>query len=597
MNDSANPRLDNATRYGIVGIALLQGMVLYGLYWTIDHDIWPATDPSWLTSLYTVAIALPLFFYLGMERLRDYRNLIVLLPLTGLLFWMGWHLSWVLYGVGDQSVTSGPHFMVFIPGLGVGLFILALFFRVWCIGGRERFGYETLLEHSWQHALMLAMAGLFLLVFWLLLFLWGALFNVIGISYFQDLFEEALFIYPATALVGGWGLVLIRERIRVMTTMRTLCEALISALLPLVALIVVLFLGALPFTGLEKIWQTGKAGFLMMSLAVVFLFFFNAVLSNNARFSDKSRGVRGLVMAALVILPVYTALAAWALCLRVDQYGLTYDRLWAGVIQLLMASFILTYSVLIVLRQARAVTAIREANKWLAIVVAVVLILVNTPVWDLRSWSASNQVERLINGEVTPADFDYDYLRFSLGSYGVQALKELQTSDFVKEHPQVSDRISASLKQKNRWHKEPMVDKNDRAAVVDMLRRIPGDLALPAALVDRVSESMPACLNVPGNCWIGQARSQEGVSYWLVFTQHYAHYVSGNAFVQHSNVWQMAGDLATPGCLGDRKITLTDSMVFEPVPGPFVAFRSGGCFYRVDANAEYLGLQAPLRAN
>lgn len=166
---------------------------------------------------------------------------------------------------------------------------------------------------------------------------------------------------------------------RLVATVQSMCEVLIKALLPLAALIGILFLGALPFTGVARIWETGHTAMLMMSLAIVLLFFFNSVLSENPEHPPYPSWMHGLVIFGVFLLPLNSLLAAWALGLRIEQYGLTVDRLWAATIQLLIAGFTLSYAALILLRRTSALGAIQSANKVLAYVVAGVLILVNTP--------------------------------------------------------------------------------------------------------------------------------------------------------------------------------------------------------------------------
>ena len=71
MTLAAETHLDPASRYGLIALAIVQGYALYFLHLALDQTVWPATDVSWLKALYTAAIGLPVFFYLGMERLKD----------------------------------------------------------------------------------------------------------------------------------------------------------------------------------------------------------------------------------------------------------------------------------------------------------------------------------------------------------------------------------------------------------------------------------------------------------------------------------------------------------------------------------------------
>ena len=117
----------------------------------------------------------------------------------------------------------------YVLSLGVTLFIAALFFRLWSTNGRLAFDYRQLLAGSWQQALTLALLGLFVGVFWMLLWLWAGLFKIIDIRFFMQLFGEAEFVYPVTWLVLGLGLVMIRQRVNLIATLQFMCEASINA--------------------------------------------------------------------------------------------------------------------------------------------------------------------------------------------------------------------------------------------------------------------------------------------------------------------------------------------------------------------------------
>lgn len=581
-------RLDQTSRYGLIILALIQGFALYFLHLAADNEVWPATDPRWMFMSYALALGVPLFYYLGLERVTDRRNGWGLLPLMGLLGGLGWHLGWLSWAA-ELAVPSHGHFVFALStSVAVALFILALFFRVWCINQSPRFHYRQLLELSWQNALTLAQLGLFIGVFWGLLFLWGGLFNVIGIDFFEELFEEPLFIYPVTALVGGWGLVLIRERIRLIATVQAMCEALIKALLPLAALIMVLFLGALPFTGLDRIWETGHAALLMMWLALILLFFFNSALSENPDQPPYPVWLRTLVYLAVALLPLNSLLAAWALGLRIEQYGLTVDRLWAGTLQLLIAGFTVSYSVLVVWKRSRALPAIQSANKVLALVVAAVLLLVNSPLADLRAWAAASQASRLETGKTAIDEFDYAYLRFDLGAYGVRELQRLRDSEFATANPEVVASIDAILQQQSRWQNTVVVDVGDPVAVADMFARVPPEVVIPDALLSVLSRDQTSCLSMPRKCTVIRAQPDPERVYWLVARIPLRNYIHGSVYVQSANQVLEMGSFQAAGCADNWPMELDREVELQPLVPHTDVFTDGKCFFQVRPDSGYL---------
>jgi hypothetical protein len=588
MDNTHSKPLDRATHYGLIIIAVAQGYALYFLHLALSEDVWPSTDLRWLKALYTVAVGLPAFFYLGIDHLQNRRNYFTAAALAVVLFVLGWHLGWMESTMGLPTRYQHEFTPAFLLSLGVALFILAFFYRAWSAGGHLRFGYRQLLEFSWEQALTLGLLALFVLAFWLLLWLWAGLFDAIGVGFFKELFEEPAFIYPVTWLVLGFGLVLIRNRIRLVATVQFMCEALIKALLPLAALIVVLFLSTLPFTGLQPIWDTGNAAFLMMALTLVLLFFFNAVLGGDIEQPPYPLPVRLFVLLAVALLPVSTLLAVWALWLRIDQYGLTPDRLWAGVILLLTAGYTFSYAVLILWKRTQSVRHIQTANKWLALMIVCVMVLVNTPVADLRAWSAQSQAERLLSGEVDVEKFDYAYMRFSLGAYGVRALREIEASEFATDKPEIAKRIAAAMAQKNRWSDEPIVDKNDLAAVAELISVVPADTTLPEDLLKLIIDDQRRCLNATESCRAIKLPGADDGADWLLLRKAHGHCSYGAAYVQRGDQWLKMGSLSTSGCCEEAAKDSDHDEIPTRIPGPFLAYTGRSCLYSITADKDYL---------
>lgn len=587
MDDTPSARLDPFTHYGLILLAVVQGYALYFLHLALTEEVWPATDMRWLKAFYTLVIGLPAFLYLGVEQFKDKRNIAAAAVLGIVLFILGWHLGWVEDVKGIPQHSKHEFTAPFVFSLGVTLFILAFFYRAWSVTGLLRFEYDKLIAYSWQQALTLGLLGLFVGVFWLLLTLWGGLFNAIGVGFFKELFKEPAFIYPVTWLVLGLGLVLVRNRIRLVATVQFMCEALIKALLPLAAAIVVLFLLTLPFTGLQPIWDTGSAAFMMMALTLVLLFFFNAVLSDGDNQPPYPLPIRLFVFAAVALLPISTLLAVWALWLRIDQYGLTPDRLWAGIILLLTAGYTFSYAALILWKRTRSIPSIQTANKRLALVIAGCLILVNTPLADPRAWSAQSQASRLLSGEVDINKFDYTYMRFSLGAYGARALEEIKESEFAKSNPEVVKRIDAVKKQEHRYSPAPIVDKTDLAAVESVFDITPKEARMPEGLMEVIIEDQDHCLKKTNECRAIKLPSDDDGAAWLVFSKNHNDCAFGLAYRLHEGRWLKMGRLSGTGCCQPNELSKGEEKLSR-VHGPFLAYSNSECVYSIVPDDDYI---------
>lgn len=521
-----------------------------------------------------------MFFYLGSERLR--RGYLAVGVVLGLfLFGLGWHLGWVEQGASVSSQNRHPFTLAFALATGIALFILNMLVSTWRAGDDPRVRYQRMLSCSWQQALTLGLLSLFVGAFWLLLFLWAGLFSAIGIRFFKELFGSIAFIYPVTWLVIGLGLILIQERIRFIATVQLMCEALIKALLPMAAGIVLLFLATLPFTGVQPVWNTGSAATLMMLLTLVLLFAFNAVLLNGEQ--NYRRSLRFVILIAVALLPVTSLLAGWALWLRVDQYGLTLDRLWAAIILFLISGFSFSYTAVLIIRRGNALAPLRTVNQWLAVLVIAVLMAINSPVADLRKWSANSQADRLLEGRIRATAFDYAYLRFSLGTYGMRALDRIESSDLARTEPEITRRVAAVRKQQYPWSTEPEVDVTDMAAVASML-----DSAerLPDALLGLVTRLQKECMTSDAQCMAIQPTHAAGHPQevdWLVFRT--GRYVSGAAYRFIEGQWMQIGTLSS-SCNAGAEVERPQQL--ERLDGPFLAYRHDDCFYTVTPTTTYL---------
>ncbi|HYK24748.1 MAG TPA: hypothetical protein VEV18_00700, partial [Steroidobacteraceae bacterium] len=205
----ALPRPSTATPAlpAILIAAVVQGWALYGLHRAIVAHHWPATQLGWLLGLYALAVLAPATLQLLVEHVRKPALWALVSVIGGLAFYFGWHHG---TAVADQPLESAAS----------DFFALAFVLLVWwlhvlpfmqnrLVAGRWTADYRLLFVHAWRNILALAEAALFTGLFWLILELWQALFHMLGIDFFRELFRKPLFVYPVTSIVFGCALHLI----------------------------------------------------------------------------------------------------------------------------------------------------------------------------------------------------------------------------------------------------------------------------------------------------------------------------------------------------------------------------------------------------
>ena len=285
--------------------------------------------------------------------------------------------------------------------------------------------YEDLFRHAWDTVFIVLLGLLLNAVFWALLWLWGGLFKMLGIVALNKLFSTEGFICISSAMVFALGVHMGREKERVIGLLRGIVLTLCRFLLPLSALIVIVFTFALPFTGLEPIWDTGYSTPIMLWLVAVNLFLLNGVFQDGTQGSGYPTWLVRVVDLCLLCLPVLVVLAGYSTWLRIEQYGLTPSRILAMVLVLVI--FIHSVAALLAVFVSRSIwlDSLRVSNPVIALLCVVLLLAMHTPWFSPLKMSANNQVQRLLSGRTAVDNFDADTLRNRLGSEGKQAYDAL----------------------------------------------------------------------------------------------------------------------------------------------------------------------------
>ncbi|MDE1712916.1 DUF4153 domain-containing protein, partial (plasmid) [Chromobacterium amazonense] len=193
---------------------------------------------------------------------------------------------------------------------------------------RWRASYPAYFDTAWKLGLQLMFSGLFVGVFWLILNLGAELFALVGMDGLRRLIGEAEFAIPASTLALSAGLHLSDARPGIIQGLRSLLLTLLSWLLPLLVLLIAAFLALLPFTGLDSLWKTGHASALLLGASGLLIFLLNAAYQDGRE--QPGRVIRLSLRAACLLLAPLQALAAYALALRVGQYGWSPDRVFAA---------------------------------------------------------------------------------------------------------------------------------------------------------------------------------------------------------------------------------------------------------------------------
>lgn len=435
-------------RLWLAGAGGAQGLAIWLLI-----EVWPeahaarAAAVSLLTFLAVTALVYH-FAWTG----ASHGRLLAVTAGVGALYaaiagWVGWSM---LPDVPSRSSHDARAFVWFLTSL-VTLYVLGPFLQIHQRTGRMRFPYRDLFLHGWNNFFIALVGGLFVNALWLVLILWGALFDLVGIELFEDLFSEEIFIWTVTGAAAGFGIALGRESERVVATLRSITLSVFRGLLPLVSFVAVIFLLTLPFTGPDGLWETNHASQLLLTWVGLTVLFLNAVYQDGSGESPLAAPVRRLVEAALVAMTGYVAISVYGISLRIAQYGLTPERFWGVLFTVVLGAYAGGYALAVLRRGTPWLRAVRAVNLLVALLVVALGLLAHTPLLDPIARSARSQYARLAEGRTPAADFDYGYLEFELGQQGRAALAALEALDAHPEIETIRREIAMARASENYW--------------------------------------------------------------------------------------------------------------------------------------------------
>lgn len=385
-----------------IAIALVQGLLLSASLFYHQAE------------LYTFARTLAVVAGINLQLLgRDVRERGTWVLVVGLSLLLAGMSSWVLMRDAYGWMWS------LWPFTGLVLaYIGTAFVLSWPTREGSRPRYQDLFRHAWNNGFIVLLALLVTLAFSLLLWLCGRLFSILGMPQLGDLFTSSYFLCFSLPLFFSLGMRMGRENEKVIGLLRGILLTVCRYLLPLCALITVVFTLALVFTGLQPIWSTGYSTHILLSLVACTLFLLNGVFQDGQQDAGYAKALKILINASLCCLPLLVAMGGYSSWLRIDQYGLTPWRFLA----MLLVAVALVHSLAalwaVFARNSVWLGSLSRSNPWIALLSFVVLLLMFTPLLDPQAFSARNQVQRLLDGRTPVAEFDARSLRQKLGAPG-----------------------------------------------------------------------------------------------------------------------------------------------------------------------------------
>lgn len=472
-------------------LALGAGLGLAVHFLTKGPEVWQWTENPVRLGAAAALVAGGIVFAFSLERLR-WVWAAAFAALAGLV------VGFVTYWNGQpDSWGAGEGWQIFSALLAVA--IAVPLFQASRDEGRWNRDYREIHGHAWTNLVLWFAACAFVLLSFLLILLLSELFDLIGIHVLRDLLQKRWF---GPVLIGGTfgaAVGVLRDRDRILRLLQRVVTSVLSILAPVLALGLVLFVAALPFTGLKPLWeQTSATTPLLLACILGAVALLNAAIGSSAEDESRSRIVR-LATAALaaVMLPL-AIVAAISTAKRIGQYGLTPDRLWAAVFVGIALATAAAYLWALIRGRRDWAPRLRNANILLATGICLLALFLALPIVSFGSISTRDQLARLESGRVAADRFDWAAMRYDFGPSGRRAVERLARSS----NPVIRDNAKAALAAKSRWESRRNVE--EYAEAPREMRVFPAGAPVPpelrAAVLGRPGS--PGACSGKGECFL-----------------------------------------------------------------------------------------------
>ena len=345
------------------------------------------------------------------------------------------------------------------------------FLMVWMQDRSGWLDYAQLFDAAWSMTVRYTVAWGFVGIFWLVVFLGNALLNLVDVSLIDIVIRTDWMRFGLTGAVLGLGLSVVFE-LRGMIS-HYLVLRLLRLLLPLVLAMVIVFIGAVPVRGLTHLFGEFSAAATLMGTAIAALTLISAALDRDDTSAVRTKGLRLATRVLALTVPLLTALALWAVVMRVRQYGWTPDRLLALTFALVLFAYGAGYC-LSVLIPGSWMARIRQVNVALALLVFLVALTCMTPLLDFYRISTKSQIARFESGRVSLDKLSLWAMAHDWGKAGRAGIAALEAMTDRPDHEDLVDRITTMRSEDSAFQFERSVNRQAAPArVAELLEHLP----------------------------------------------------------------------------------------------------------------------------
>ena len=249
-------------------------------------------------------------------------------------------IAWLTVDIGNRLAGEEYAFAagVFFSLLAIPLFQADFHRRRWATP------YAETHFHVWSDAVSAGGALAFVLLSWLLLWLLQALFSLVGLEFIETLIDTPGFAGFFCGTAFGAALGVLRNQLGVIGTLQRVVMLVFALLAVPFALAIAFFLFVLIATSGNALWEaTDSATPVLLACALGCFVLANAVVRDDDSARSDNVAMRTAAFALSACIFPLTVFAAISMGIRIDQHGLSPERLWALVAIVIACAYGLAY--------------------------------------------------------------------------------------------------------------------------------------------------------------------------------------------------------------------------------------------------------------
>jgi hypothetical protein len=433
-------------KYGILIISLIQGLVIYYLNKLYKFDF---STHKYLLTIYASTVLITQTIQLNFNKIKSK----ILWCFIGIITLISIVTGIYSFSLITEITDFTPFTFLYLFTTYSAWFIILPFTQALIEHDKAFTNYKSLYTNAWRNFLLLFEACIFLGLFWISLSICSSLFKLIGIKFFSNLFGKAWFIHIASSIAYGMALYSLQTNESTISIVQKHLLAILKKLLPLMSFIAVIFIIALPFKGLNLLFATKHASTIILSLIAFMVILINTAYQDGNSDENFNKWINNLIRLAVLSLPIYSVIAIYAICLRVNQYGWAFWRVWGAVLIFIASIYSFGYALSLLYKRKDLLKSdiISKTNIINSLIIIGILILINTPILNPVRVTISNQIQRLLSEKVEAKNFDFSSFKFELGKLGMEKLVELSKIQDHKEANIIREKAQNVLNAKYRY--------------------------------------------------------------------------------------------------------------------------------------------------